>query len=428
MVFNKQSIILGAGITGLSAGMKTGYPIYESSDYPGGICTSYYRANGHKKNSNENDEAYHFETGGGHWIFGADNRVLKLINNLSPLKSYSRKSAVYFPDLRVYVPYPLQKNLSYLPKDIVEKVIDEMMHTDGKNVATLADWLLSSFGPTLCELFFFPFHELYTTGLYTKTAPQDDYKTPSYKEDLPKDQDKRKHAGYNASFVYPTEGLDELTKRISEKCIINHQKTAVKIDMRKQEVSFKDGSSVFYDHIISTLPLNKMTEICGLEPDEMAPPYVSVMVINIGAIKGKNCPDYHWVYIPKSKSGFYRVGFYSNVDNSFLPLNKRKTNDRVNIYVEKAYPGGSTIDNKAVKILCDSVVKELQEWQWIKETEVIDPTWINVAYTYEYPGSQWKEKALGMLKKSNIHQIGRYGTWHFQGIAESIKDGLSFSL
>ena len=28
------------------------------------------------------------------------------------------------------------------------------------------------------------------------------------------------------------------------------------------------------------------------------------------------------------------------------------------------------------------------------------------------------------LRKNNIYQIGRYGRWVFQGLADSIKDGL----
>jgi len=37
------TIILGAGITGLSAGWATAGTIYEATDKPGGICRSYYK-------------------------------------------------------------------------------------------------------------------------------------------------------------------------------------------------------------------------------------------------------------------------------------------------------------------------------------------------------------------------------------------------
>ena len=44
---------------------------------------------------------------------------------------------------------------------------------------TMRDWLLASFGPTLCDAFFFPFHERYTAGLYERIAPQDADKSPT---------------------------------------------------------------------------------------------------------------------------------------------------------------------------------------------------------------------------------------------------------
>jgi hypothetical protein len=41
------------------------------------------------------------------------------------------------------------------------------------------------------------------------------------------------------------------------------------------------------------------------------------------------------------------------------------------------------------------------------------------------PGSNWKELAVSELEKHGVYQVGRYGRWVFQGIAESIEDGFS---
>jgi hypothetical protein len=71
-----------------------------------------------------------------------------------------------------------------------------------------------------------------------------------------------------------------------------------------------------------------------------------------------------------------------------------------------------------------TAIAELQNWGWIGEVEVADATWIEVAYTWSRPGSRWRQKALKALEEQGIYQIGRFGRWVFQGIAESIKDGL----
>jgi len=153
-------------------------------------------------------------------------------------------------------------------------------------------------------------------------------------------------------------------------------------------------------------------------------PYTSVLVLNIGAKRGNQCPDDHWLYHPTSVSGFHRVGFYSNVDASFLPTSSRKKLERVSIYVERAYPGGKEPSEQEKISSAETVVKELQQWKFITDVEVIDPTWIDVAYTWQYPGSNWQEQAIRALAEHGIYQIGRYGRWKFQGIADSIKEGL----
>ncbi len=427
---NHKTIILGAGIAGLSAGVNTNNKIYEANGIPGGICLSYYMNREGKKLYFRNDEeTYRFEIGGGHWIFGANKNILNFINFLSPVKSYERKSAVYFPDWNLYVPYPLQNHLSYLPKEIAVKALDEITKSDhSKNISTLADWLLLNFGKTLCEIFFYPFHKLYTANLFEKIAPQDRYKTPIDKNLIFKGaKEKTPSIGYNATFVYPKEGLDDLIRKMTKSCKVNYTKKVIKIDVKKKEVFFEDGAAIKYENLFSSIPLDKMTEITQIGTNKMSLPYTSVLVINIGARKGVKCPDDHWLYIPKSKSGFHRVGFYSNVDTSFLPASSRKEKDKVSIYVEKAYMGGEKPSEKDIKILCDNITRELQEWKFIDELEVIDPTWIDIAYTWEEPGSDWKDVAIGLLEKHNIYQIGRYGRWVFQGIASSIEEGLALN-
>lgn len=424
----KDNIIIGAGMTGLAAGMGSGLPVYESETVPGGICSSYYLTPGSGERlykSPEDGEAYRFEIGGGHWIFGGDPAVIHFIKSLGPVKSYNRKSSVYFSKLGLYVPYPIQNHLSCLGKDIATKAIDEIINAPDGTPKTMADWLEMSFGKTLLELFFAPFHELYTAGLWTRIAPQDSYKSPvNLSIALQGAIDKAPPpVGYNVTYVYPREGLNTLAQRMAKKCDVNYGKRVARISVKKKEVFFSDGSGAKFANLISTLPLNKALEMAGVKVDEKPASYTSVLVLNIGATRGKKCPEDHWLYIPDSDSKFHRVGFYSNVDASFMPKSSRKGNERVSIYVEKAYQNGKKPGDREIRAYSDSVVWELRSWGFISKAETVDPTWIDVAYTWSMPGSKWKERALNELEKKGIYQIGRYGRWIFQGIAESIKDG-----
>jgi len=422
-------MILGAGMTGLAAGWASGLPVYEAEQSPGGICSSYYMRPGTEDRLHEaptDGEGYRFEIGGGHWIFGGDPLVLQFIQSLTPVQQYFRKSAVFFPDTRLAVPYPIQNSLKYLDPQTAQAALCEMADAAlrPQPAVTMADWLRNSFGKTLDELFFRPFHDLYTSGLCDKIAPQDAYKSPvSLPTAIQGAFNATEAAGYNTTFIYPKEGLNALASRMASRCIAHYGKRVTNIDVRRRAVMFADGSGASYEFLISTLPLNRMMTLTGLKAVARPDPSPAVLVMNIGARRGPQCPLEHWVYIPSSKARFHRVGFYSNVDASFLPASGCHANDRVSIYVEKSYPEGSKPSPSEMRSLGQSIAQELQEWGWIDGTEVIDPTWIDTAYTWSLPGSKWKLEALRLLEEQRIFQVGRYARWTFQGIADSIRDG-----
>jgi len=414
-------------MTGLAAGWASGLPVYEAEDAPGGICSSYYVRPGSRERLHqppESRETYRFEIGGGHWIFGGDAAILRFIRQLAPTTSYERHSSVFFPDQNLSVPYPLQNNLRHLPEAVRAKALTEMLTASQGRSRTMAEWLSNSFGPTLTEMFFGPFHGLYTAGLWKQIAPQDGYKSPIDRALVIRGAlEATPPAGYNTTFIYPEQGLNTLAQQMAQQCEVHYGKQVVRVDLERKYVSFADGSMAGYELLISTLPLNKMLEMTGVRLEEESSPYTSVLVLNIGAKRGPCCPEDHWIYVPRSKAGFHRVGFYSNVDSSFLPKSCQASRARVSIYVEKAYPGGERPSPEEVAAYSEATVEELGEWGFLSDAEVVDPTWIDVAYTWSRPGSRWRATALRFFEEHDIIMVGRYGRWVFQGIADSIRDG-----
>lgn len=425
---NDGICILGGGVSGLSAGWASGAPIYEATAVPGGICSSYYMRPGDTErlmHAPEDGEAYRFERGGGHWVFGGDPVVLRFIRRLVRVRTYQRRSGVFFSEDGTYVPYPLQNHLAHLGPELATQAMYEMLTPPTRLPDTMDAWLEARFGTTLTERFFGPFHERYTAGLWSEIAPQDPYKSPvdatlvlrGALGEVPA-------AGYNVQFLYPEAGLDTLSHRLAEECDIRYSRRAVSVDLERKRINFEDGTEVEYATLLSTLPLDTMVAIADLAVNEVPDPHTSVLVLNIGARRGPACPEDHWLYIPDSKSGFFRVGCYSNVDTTFLPAASRDRRDRASFYIERAFPGKArpATDESAVYIA--DVIKELQAWRFIEEVEVADPTWIETAYTWKRPGSHWREEALAALATHDVIMVGRYGRWVFQGIADSIRDGL----
>jgi protoporphyrinogen oxidase len=426
---NYNLIVLGAGMTGLGAGLS-GLPIFEAAENPGGICSSYYvRPGGGERfcHAPADGECYRFEVGGGHWIFGGDSAIHRLLRSVTNFRSYGRKSSVFLPQKDILVPYPIQNHLGSLGGELAARCLREIVDVASARgkIRTMGDWLRASFGQTLCELFFFPFHNLYTAGLYEEIGPQDAYKSPVNLDHVIQGSLSSSTAvGYNTTFVYPAEGLNVLAERMAASCNVHYGKRAAKINPTQKEVLFADGSRVRYEALVSTLALNRVIEMAGLHVPAKPDPSPSVLVLNIGAVRGTRCPEDHWVYVPASMSAFHRVGFYSNVDTSFLPKATQTRGERVSIYVERAYPEGKKPDADDISGYSRNVVQELQEWGWVRDVDVIDPTWIEVAYTWSWPGSQWRQQAIGALEAHDIYPVGRFARWVFQGIADSIRDGL----
>jgi protoporphyrinogen oxidase len=428
-----EVVILGAGVSGLAAGYRSGARIYEASSRPGGICASYSLSPSDRGNSQAQPgtDCYRFEVGGGHWIWGGDPLVLRFIESFGRLRSYERRAAVYFPDTEVLVPYPLQTHLSYLDRAVALEALRDLVSagTRDHSVETMSEWMQASFGPTLCKLFFRPFHELYTAGLADEIAPQDGAKSPvDLSAAIQGALDDPPPAGYNTSFLYPEDSLAGVAAGMAKGCSIEYGKRVARIDTGLRRLYFADESEAQYGTLLSTLPLNRMLELTSLEVGHEPDPFTSVLVVNIGARRGDRCPDVHWTYVPRASSGFHRVGFYSNVDDDFLPVSLRGQGTHVAAYVERAFRGGGVPSDAERDEIAGRVCAELTEWGWIGEVDVVDPTWVEVAYTWSRPGSRWREAALTALQAKGIYQVGRYGRWAHsvrdQGLAHSIRDGL----
>lgn len=363
-----KTCILGAGFTGLAAGIKTGATIYEMSDKAGGICRDYEK------------DGFKFSNGGPHWIFGKD-KGLEYIKTLVEVKEYERKAGVYYNHT---FPYPFQK--------------EALKICDNVSIKSFKGYLFEMFGREQCNLFFYPFNEKYTAGLMGDIIPQDNYKTP------------KTGTGWVSTFCDPVNGLSDLVDKMASQCKIFFNQEAIKIDTGKKIVFFEMGYAE-YDRLISTIPLNKCMELCD---QKVNIPHTSVLVINIGAERGINLPPEHWLYIPFCKSGFHRVAFYTNVDKTKAPAGK------VGLSVEIAFRGNEFDSDKIVQ----EVFLELQEWGWIKGVITFNVDFVPCAYTWQY-NTEDVPNALSWLKERDIISTGRYGKWKFQGLTQSIEDGFN---
>jgi protoporphyrinogen oxidase len=399
-------------MTGLGAARSGRGVVLEAAEVAGGICRS------HPVTGRWGE--WHFDYGGGHWVFGGDAMLSAFLSQFAEWRRYQRRSSVWLGELERMIPFPLQNHLSHLPAALASDAWREMCRPPAAPPAVLGDWLRAHFGPSLYRLFFGPFHDLYTAGLTDRIAADDFFKTPVDLRAVERGlRGESSEAGYNASFLYPVGGLSAFVRRLSEGCDVRLGTCVAGIDLAGHAVQLRDGRTLGYRRMICTLPLHETVRMAGLPL--AADPHTSVLVLNIGARRGAGCPPDHWVYFPGSAAGFHRVGFYSNVDRAFLPA---ASPTLVSLYVERALPAGAKPSPEELAAYQRVVVEELQRLGYIEDVDVLSAHWLEVAYTWRWVGSAWREEAAEALARQEVHVAGRYGRWRFQGIAESLREGL----
>jgi protoporphyrinogen oxidase len=413
------TVVIGGGVTGLAAGIATGGTVLEATEEPGGICGSYYVRPGTTERlpaRPADGDAYRFEVGGGHWIFGGDPAVLDLLGRHTPLVAHERRAAVHLAASGATVAYPFQDHVAELDGALAARARAEQAAAVAPTEPTMDAWFEARFGRSLCERFFHPFHERYTAGLYRTLAPQDAYKSPSGAAPGPR--------GYNVTFRYPPAGLDVLARSMAAAADVRYDARVVAIDPLGRTLGLADGREVAYRRVLATVPLDVALRLAAVDPTTLPPPdpATSVLVVNIGGQRGRRCPAHHWLYDPEAEAGFHRYGVYSNVDPSFVPGGDP---GRVAIYVEHAMARGARPSAADEAALVDATVRELQARDVVGEVEVVDVSWVDAAYTWTRPGSTWAAEAIAALEALGIEPVGRYARWHFQGIAESVAEGLA---
>jgi len=140
-----MNIIIGAGISGLSAGhfLNDEFLILEKTQGPGGL-SGQYQANG-----------YAFDYGGHYFHFQNKAAVKGHVEKFHAFKVYQRNSKIFM--LQRFIPFSLQYHLAYLPLSLRKIILREIGRQDETRSDNLEEFLLANFGEHLYGLFFKPF-------------------------------------------------------------------------------------------------------------------------------------------------------------------------------------------------------------------------------------------------------------------------------
>jgi len=329
-------LIIGCGPTGLGSAKRLDqlkhqdYLVVDAQEDAGGLAST-----------DVTREGFLFDVGGhvifSHYLYFDDciNQALS-----KPEDWYTHERVSYVRSKGNWVPYPYQNNITMLPvaeqTACIEGMIDaaEERSKSPPKPKNFDEWIMRMMGKGLADLFMRPYN--FKVWAVPTTHMQCEWlgervAAPSLKLVVSNVLNKKTAGnwGPNATFRFPAHGgTGGIWKAVHKTLPADRFKfstSMTRIEGKKRIAHFSDGSSIKYNSMISTMPLDQITEII----DEAEPLrktsreliYSSTHVIGVG-IRGTLPPrigDKCWLYFPEDDSPFYRSTVFSNYSPNNCP-------------------------------------------------------------------------------------------------------------
>ncbi|KAI4842717.1 FAD/NAD(P)-binding domain-containing protein, partial [Aureobasidium sp. EXF-8845] len=250
--------------------------------------------------------------------------------------------------------------------------------------------------------------------------------------------------GPNATFRFPAVGgtggiwiavADTLPK---EKTMYGPHATVTKVDADAHTVSLKDGTTIKYGKLVSTMSVDFLTKAMGnhdLHQLSLGLFYSSTHVIGVG-IRGhrpERIGDKCWLYFPEDDCPFYRATIFSNYSPHNQPVATQKL---ATMQLADGSAPESTGLNEGpywsiMLEVSESTMKPVDSDNLLKDciqglvnTEMLSPK-DEIVSTYHrkfdhgYPTPSLEregvlQKLLPKLKDMDIYSRGRFGAWRYE--------------
>lgn len=424
---NKSIVIIGGGISGLSAALIFGNKMPDAKIT---IIEPNELSKGHTAT-----RVYQTGVGmfmgdiGGHF-FHHDNfpQIFDLLPGIEQDVIFHKKTAIV-KVMGEELSAPLQatyaghSNSEF--KDLVAKDLAAADQSD--NSANLFDMLMNRYGPTLFEKFFAG----YNSKMYNLDSPYDMKNIPISTQEKTINTAIGKKM-YNADFFYPKSGgintltlriLDEIKKNPNIEFIKGKVKSITTVDSSMGDSSEK---LVYYttspNNPMSYIPADYIVNTSSLKLVEdwydRAPKAFSVLkhskglVINVGVKANQHNTHVNWGYYP-DEDFVYRAGSYSSVCKSLAPEGYSS------LYIEIKQIAETTFTEDEITGLVKNFLVR-NGWMDVNE-EPLYYDFISIPnnYPFYHPNN---DEYIELLEGHNIYSVGRWATWKWKSMHNSFID------
>lgn len=412
-----KHIILGAGLTGLSAAysIRKQYLLVEKNNYVGGLT------------STEKIKNYYFDHTG-HWLHLNTLKGEKFVKKIlkKQILKIKRKSKILFNDK--IGNYPYQYNLFDYGEDFATKSIVSLFKIKKKKSTNFKEFCYQNFGKMISDNFLLPYNlKLWGKEANTITSEwcKKFFPKPDIKKIILGAFTKNDFKGYNHIFYYPSYGgigtlSNKIKKYLDEKNILLNSQIKY-IDPILKVI--KINNEIYrYKHLISTIPLPSIINYLIKKPLKVKNfnkklKCTKLRYINYG-IKRKALDAIHWLYIADKKIPFYRIGCSSNAVKNLAPKNSSS------VFLEVS--NNTSFSNKKILIEGRKFLLKNKIIHSVKDLEVEELKELDFGYViFDKNYNVAREFLLNFLSKNNIHSVGRYGSWIYSSMEDAILSGLN---
>ncbi|MFH0908140.1 MAG: FAD-dependent oxidoreductase [bacterium] len=416
-------VIIGAGPCGLGAANRLkelgieDFTVYDRNSYVGGLASSF---------CDEKEFTWDF---GVHVAHSHYTYVDRLMDALLPDGFYHHQRMSWVREYGRFIPYPFQYNIRHLPDTARQECVDGLLamekHKAKGPPANFRDWILSTVGDGIAKHFMVPYNrkiwcvdpaEMNCQWLGDRVPVVDVQRVLRNIEQQKDDVS----WGPNATFQFPKTGgtgaiWESLADRVGRDRI-RLSTELVSLDPQARTARFSDGTVEKYDHLISTMPLTRLTKLCGVDPiHRRAQGLRHTHVYVVGVAPEFPIPeplkDKTWIYCPEDACAFYRVTPFS----TFSPAHVPDINRYCSFLCEISTPWNKTHDRSA---LIPATIEGLRAIGLVE----VDPAkthfhLMTAEYGYPIPTID-RDAILGdvlpALEKMNIYSRGRFGGWKYE--------------
>ncbi len=393
--------------------------VYEARSHAGGHSSSYAVGNG-----------FLFDEGP-HVSFTPFDRVRDFLS-LSvdhEFREYPTYATNYYQGH--ILKHPVQCNLYGLPADLITRCIADFVraqYEDKRELKTYKDWCYRGFGETVSEVF----TRLYTRKYWNLELEQlttdwvsERIYAPKLEEVLSGALNQQTGAHYYMSkFRYPEHGgFGAYTSLLAKRSPVALDSRAVEVDTAAKTISFANGKTQHYTHLISTLPLPEIIRICKQAPSAVREAAeklscTSHFLVSVG-VNRPHVSDAYWTYYYDEDIPFSRASFPSKYSPGTAPPNCSS------IQVEVVHSRYKSIPSKdaVVEQCLDSLIKVglLHSRKEIIALDARDIRYSNVIFDFDRMPNM--TTVHDWMKSAGIHWAGRYGEWAYLWTDQSMLSG-----